>query len=153
MATQNFNAWDSADEIEGLDLLDKSHLVEVPFRITSVRFVEGNNGVRRVEVDAENQEGNTFTFQDSSTGVKTQIEQYLALKGLDAAIETGEPVEINLIARNGLRVSKYMVPEKGPNGQDIRGRYREARTYYLTTSGRRAPAAKPAPAKRAPTAK
>lgn len=151
MVTQN--AWDYADQLDGLDLLDKSQLLDIPFRITSVRFVEGNNGIRRVEVDAEKRDGETFTFQDSSTGVKTQIEQFLAAKGLDAAIETGEPIEMNLVAPNGLRVSEYQVPERGPNGQEIRGRFRQAKTYYLTTSGRRAPVKATPAAKRTPAAK
>lgn len=151
MATQSQNLWNTAEALDGLDLLDKSHLIDVPFRIFSVMFVEGNNGVRRVEVDAEKQDGETFTFQDSSTGVKAQLEQYLTSKGIDAV--DGEPVELNLIAPNGLRLSEYDVPERGPNGQEIRGRFRKAKTYYLTTSGKRAAVKATTPAKRTPAAK
>lgn len=146
----NNTKWHDADQLDGLDILDKSHLVDEPFRIFSVRFIENKDGIRRVEIDAEKLSGETFTFQDSSTGVKTQIEQYLASKGLDAAIDSGEPVDISLVAPNGLRVSEYEVPERGANGQEIRGRFRKAKTYYLTTSGRRTPVKAAATPKRTP---
>lgn len=158
MATQNTtpaNAWDSADQLDGLDILDKAQLIDVPFRITGVQFSESNTGALIAYIDAEKQDGEEFTFLDSSTGVKAQLTAYLTGRGLDACVESGDYQELSLVAPNGLRVSEYDVPERSPNGQEIRGKFRKAKTFYLTTSGRRnarksAPAA--APAKR-PTAK
>ncbi len=152
MTTPNLPTdWSDAEVLEGLDILDKSQLVGVPLRITGCIFQPSNQGVSICYIDAEREDGYAFTFLDSSTGVRAQLVKRLTEKGLDAAVQTGEYVELNLVAPNGLRLSTYMIDEKGPNGQPLRGKQREAKTYYLTTSGRRTAreqAAKPTPAKR-----
>lgn len=137
MAQNNVTSWDTAETLEGLDIVDKATLLDTPFRITGVEFKENNQGVRICYIDAENKDGNEFTFLDSSTGVCAQLTKYLTDNGRDAGIETGEYIECNLVAPSGLRVSEYDVPERGPNGQEIRGKFRRAKTYYLTTNGRR----------------
>jgi hypothetical protein len=144
MATQN--AWDSADQLDGLDLIDKSNLIDIPFRITGLYFQENNSGVSICYIDGERQDRSTFTFSDSSTGVRAQLVQYLTSKGLDAVVETGDYQEISLVAPSGLRVSEYEIGDRGRPGKT-----RMAKTYYLTTSGRRAAAKgaeKTAPQKR-----
>lgn len=150
--------WDSAETLEGLDILDKSQLKDVPFRITGCMFQENKEGISICYIDGERKEDSyEFTFLDSSSGVRQQLVKYLTDKGKDAALDTGEYVELNLFAPNGLRVSEYMVDERGPNGQPIKGKQRAAKTYYLTTSGRRTvrseAAAKAAAPKRGTTAK
>lgn len=155
MATENtMSIWDSAEELDGLNIADKTTLLGLPFVITGVSFRETNQGVRMVEVDVVTLESDEYTFTDSSTGVKAQLEAYLKTKGLDAGIDTGELIPLALKAPEGLRVSEYEVPERGPNGQEIRGRMRKARTFYLTTSGKRAGAVEARrTAKRTPAAK
>lgn len=123
--------WSDADQLDGLELVDKATLIAIPFRITSVYFETNTRGVEYVYVDGETQDGGGFTFNDSSTGVRAQIITHLKQKGLDAAVDSGEVVPLNLVIPRGLRASEFDVT-------DDRGRPKRARTYYLTTSGKRA---------------
>ncbi len=132
--------WQNADQLDGFDLIDKSNLVGVPFRISSVRFDQNAAGVSYVYCDAENAIGDTFTFNDSSSGVRAQIVAFLSSRDMDSAVDTGVLVPMNLVAPRGLRVSEYEV-------RDDRGKTKNARTYYLTTSGQRASEPVVSPAK------
>lgn len=143
MATSNLPAaWNQSAKLDGLALTDKSALIEIPFRITGVSFrTSSTNGARLVEVDAEGVDGSTFTFNDSSTGVKEQLVSYLGSIGKDHVVELDDEYLAlseteKLVVPDGLRVSEYDVPEK-INGRET-GRLRKARTFYLTTSGERA---------------
>jgi hypothetical protein len=129
--------WETEEVLDGLDILDKSQLVDVPLRILGCAFKPNNENVSICYIDAERSDGYAFTFLDSSTGVRAQIVKYLSDKGLDAAVDSGEYVEFKLVAPQGLRLSEYEIPVKAPNGQPIPGKVRLARTYYLTTSGKR----------------
>lgn len=129
--------WENEEVLEGLDILDKSQLVDVPFRILGCAFKSNNEGVSICYIDAERTDGYQFTFLDSSTGVRAQLVKYLTDKGLDAAVENGEYQEFRLVAPQGLRLSEYEIPVRAPNGNPVPGRTRTARTYYLTTSGTR----------------
>ena len=124
-------AWGQADQLDGLDLVSKDDLIGVPFRIFSVWTHTNKDGVRFMNAEAEYASGETFAFNDTSTtGVRAQILEYLAKAGKDGASD-GDVVSVNLVALRGLRVSKY-------TQKDARGRDREAKTFYLTTSGKRA---------------
>lgn len=121
--------WGSnVDILDGLDLLDKSELLDRPFLIESVWFEVGQRSVEYVYVQGQFEDGTEFTFNDSSSGVYKQIESYLALK--ETKPELGQVVPIRLVIPSGLRVSEYEV-------RDDRGREKKAKTYYLTTSGKR----------------
>jgi len=151
------NNWQNDEVLDGLDILDKQQLIGTPFRILGCVFQSNNDGISICYIDAERADGYTFTFLDASTGVRAQIVSYLTGKGLDAGLDTGEYIDFKLVVPNGLRVSEYEVPQKGPNGQQIGTRTRMARTYYLTTNGQRGAAgkasSKPAAQKRTTAAK
>lgn len=120
-------SWNDAEVIEGVDLVDKAELLGMPFLITSVEFTENAQGVNFVYVSAENVDGNRFQFNDSSTGVRQQVAHKLTQLGRDAVIESGGQVDLRLIVPRGLRVSEYLVKDRGT------GKSKMARTYYLTT--------------------
>lgn len=121
--------WGSdVDILDGLDLLDKAELVDRPFLIESVWFETGQRAVEYVYVQGQFEDGTEFTFNDSSSGVFKQIESYLAKK--DHKPEIGQVVPLRLVIPRGLRFSEYEV-------KDERGRDKRAKTYYLTTSGKR----------------
>lgn len=121
--------WGSDVEIlDGLNLLDKADLIDKPFLIESVWFETGQRSVEYVYVQGEFEDGTAFTFNDSSSGVFKQIESYLAQKNRKP--EIGQVVPMRLLIPNGLRVSEFEVT-------DERGRLKRAKTYYLTTSGKR----------------
>lgn len=126
-------AWQESEQLDGLALVDKASLVGTPFRITGFYFSENDKSIGYVYVDGEDVDGNTFTFNDSSTGVRAQIIAYLQTKGDDSAVSSGEYVNVSLVIPNGLRVSEFVI-------NDERGRPKNARTFYLTTSGKRAAA-------------
>lgn len=128
--------WGSADQLDGLELVDKHTLKGVPFRITAVTFATNQRGVSYVYVDGENLLGEPFSFNDSSSGVRAQIVAYLTSKGQDSAVDTGITVPVSLVIPRGLRISEFEV-------QDEKNRSKMARTFYLTTSGKR-PAPVPA---------
>lgn len=131
-------AWQNDEVLEGLDIVDKSKLTDVPFRVLGCVFKSNNEGVSICYIDAERADGYQFTFLDSSTGVRAQIVKYLTEKGMDAAVSNeGEYVEFKLVAPEGLRLSEYDIPVRLPNGNPVPGKFRQARTYYLTTNGER----------------
>jgi hypothetical protein len=125
------SGWNAADQLDGLDLVDKGELIGKPFRITSVSFEENARGVSYVYVDAEDANTNGFTFNDSSSGVRAQLVAHLTRIGQDKIIDTGDALELSVVIPRGLRMSEYEV-------KDDYGKTKKARTYYLTTSGKRA---------------
>ena len=130
--THNLPAsWAESEQLDGLDLIDKAELVGRVFRVTGFYFTSNDRDISYAYVDGEDTDGNTFSFNDSSTGVRAQLVEYLKAKGNDAAIDTGEYVKASIVIPKGLRVSEFTV-------KDERGRDKNARTYYLTTSGKRA---------------
>lgn len=142
MVTQLPSEWNQSAQLDGLTLVDKLTLIDVPFRITGLSFrTASTNSARLVEVDAERADGTTFSFNDSSTGVKEQLVSYLGKIGKDHVVELDDEYLAfteaeKLVVPDGLRVSEYEVPEK-VNGRNT-GKMRKARTFYLTTSGERA---------------
>lgn len=128
------SSWSDTPLLDGLDLVAKHELVgtaEDPktFRILGVWFETNKDNINFVYVDAENVKGERFCFNDSSSGVRAEIVQYLTERGMDTVVDTGERVDIKLVIPRGLRVSAY----KAQDGRT--GRTVEARTYYLTKSG------------------
>jgi hypothetical protein len=128
-ATVNPADWGKDVEVlDGIDLLDKAELIGKPFLITEVRFQTSTRGYDMVYVNAQFKDGTVFQFVDSSSGVKTQIENFLELKEIMPK-GNDEIVPIKLLILKGLRVSEFVAT-------DERGREKKARTYYLTTSGK-----------------
>lgn len=123
-------AWSDSPQLDGLDLVDKASLLGTPFRIMSVRFETNVRGVGFVYVDAEDVNGEPFTFNDSGSGVRAQIIDFLESTGHPAPADDTAPVAVSLVIPRGLRVSEFDV-------KDEMGRTKKARTYYLTTSGKR----------------
>jgi hypothetical protein len=115
--------------LDGLNLIDKAELVGKPFLIKEVWFETGTRGIEYVYANAEFASGEEFSFNDSSSGIRSQIEQYLKVKKVDP--EVGQTVPLRLVIPNGLRVSNYEV-------FDERNRPKMTKTYYLTTSGKKA---------------
>jgi hypothetical protein len=127
MATPS--VFDGFDVIEGFDPQDKASLVGVPFGITGVRFRKNDRDVVFAEIEAVDAHGEMISIQDSSSGIRDQLSRYLASQGQKA--EVGEAwADIKLFVPRGLRVSTYEV-------HDVAGKTKQAKTYYLTTEGRR----------------
>jgi hypothetical protein len=150
VAENQTNLWDDADEIEGLDLVDKATLVGVPFLVTGIHFTVNNDNVSYVWLDAINRAGEPFTFNDSSSGVRAQVIEYLGKIGKSDAVETEEIVSVKLKVGKGLRVSEY--DREVPDARSGKMVWKRLRTYYLTTSGKRetpAPKAAAAAARKA----
>ena len=120
--------WSDAEVLSGLMLIDKMELLNVPFMITGVKVTVNDRDVVMVWVEGQRRDSTRFTFVDSSTGVKAQLDDYLASKGLGGTLD--EWIDVRLVSPQGLRVSKYTT-------KDERGKDREARTFYLTTNGQR----------------
>lgn len=116
------------DILDGLQLKDKAELVGEPFLIEKVWFETSQRSVEYVYIQAQLRDGTEFTFNDSSTGVYRQVESYLVSKGHKP--EIGQEVDVRLVIPDGLRFSEYDI-------KDERGRDKRAKTYYLTTSGKR----------------
>jgi hypothetical protein len=130
--------WANVEVIEGLDIVDKTKLIGVPFCILGATFKSNNSGVQTCYIDAEYENGDMFTFTDSSTGVAAQIKVHLAEKQLDHIIsEEGEYADFMLLAPRGLRVSEYDRQLRTPNGAVIPNKTAPAKTYYISTSGER----------------
>jgi hypothetical protein len=127
--TTQWHDGSAAVMLDGMDLVDKAQLVGVKFRITGVKQTVGARDVAYVYVEGEQEDGTTFTFNDSSSGVRDQLEKFLA--GMGKAELLDEWVDVSIVAPKGLRVSEYPV-------KDERGRERMSKTYYITTAGRRA---------------
>jgi hypothetical protein len=125
------DAWADATVLEGVDLIDKATLVDIPFLITGAKFTVNARDITMVWVEGERIDKTTFTFTDSSTGVLATMLDYV--KGVLGGVVPSQDVWTNLrvVAPKGLRVSHYTV-------KDERGKDRDASTYYLTTSGQRA---------------
>ncbi len=128
--TQANGAPEGADVLDGFEPIDKAALVGKPFLITGVRFRENERDIVFAEVEITQGEGaEPESLQDSSTGVRDQLSAYLVNKGVKFEIG-GDWVDVSLYAPRGLRVSEYEV-------HDAAGRAKQAKTYYLTTQGRR----------------
>ena len=122
----NFDALaKTAAVIEGFDLLEKAELVGVEFIITSVRWQTGARNVGYVYVNGVKRDGTRFTFNDSSTGIKAQLMEALSRANLSTEYDTGEEIPFVVHVPRGVRVSEYVI-------QDVKGKDRNARTYYLT---------------------
>lgn len=124
----NFDALvKDAKVIKGFDLVDKAELVGVEFVITGVRFESGARNVGYAYINGIKRNGEKFTFNDSSsTGIKAQIMDAVSDEKLPTEYDTGEVVPITIHVPRGVRVSEYQIT-------DVRGKDRNARTYYLTT--------------------
>lgn len=114
----------------GLDIRDKAELVGLPFRMTGFKPSLGARDIAYMYVEAEDRDGNKFTFNDSSSGVKAQAEAFLTSRP-DIKADADGWFNLSIIAPRGLRFSEYDV-------KDDRGKDKKARTYYITTSGTRA---------------
>jgi len=141
----NITAWGTDVEVlEGVDLLDKSELIGKPFLITGVWFETNKHGIEYAYVEGMFENGVTFEFNDSSSGVRAQLITYLEDRNRMPA-SPDEIVSLKLAIMKGLRVSTFEVV-------DVRGRAKTARTYYLTMSGAKPEAPKPAAKPHAKTA-
>lgn len=123
------DTWGEVEALDGADVVDKTELIGTPFLISAFKFNVNDRGIVTAWVEVENEDGETFTFTDSSTGVKKQLQDFRDARPSLEADEDGY-YETRLLAPKGLRVSTYTT-------KDERGRDREARTFYLTTAGRR----------------
>lgn len=113
--------------IDGLELVDKAALVGVPHVITEVSFETGARNVEYAYIDGYRiDDGGSFTYNDSSTGVRQQLIKHLG----DRVPTDGASVRVNIRVPAGLRVSEFEV-------KDDRGKTKTAKTYYLTGSGKR----------------
>lgn len=119
--------WADADVLDGADVRDKSELLEVPFLLTAVRESVNDKGIAITWAEGEDLHGKGFVINDTSTGVRAQLHDYLNGKGMTMSEEWQT---IRLVAPRGLRISRFKVT-------DHTGRERDAATYYLTTSGAR----------------
>lgn len=130
MATQIPAAWGKAKRISIMERRDKAELVAVPFLIKRAE-VTSKDGYTTIRVVAEDVEGKSFEFTDSSTGVKEQLLGLLEAEGFSkqiANLETGEfDIAGGLVIDGGLRVSNY--EKELPSGGK-----RMAQTYYLVAS-------------------
>lgn len=115
------------DTIEGFNPIDKAELVGVPFGVTGVRFRENDRKVTFAELEIITADGEVLGFQDSSTGVRDQIRDYLVTIKKTAGVEW---VDLNLFVPAGLRVSAYDVVNE-------LGQTKKAKTYYLTLTPRK----------------
>ncbi len=147
------SAWNDAEVMDGLELTEKATLVGKPFLITAVQFTEtvrqsDDAIISYVYVDAIDTNDQPFTFNDSSSGVRSQLVEYVRSKGLADVIESHAVTAVRLVAPNGLRVSEYDQEINDP--RTGRPTVRRARTFYLTTSGKRVqPVADAKPARKA----
>lgn len=131
--------WGDADQLDGFERTDKHDLVGVPLRITGVTNGLNNRGVEIMYLDGERADGTTFTITDSSgQGIKGQVLDYLDTKGV--TVEEDKVVAVSIVAPKGLRLSVYDPTDK--DGNPVIGRdgkpLKDVKTFYLTTSGRRA---------------
>ena len=138
VTTTQTTAWgsDAAEVLAGVDLVQKAEMVNVPFLITGVKFTHNpNSNIGYVFVEFETSPGGERRmFNDSSTGVRQQLEEFAGVKGWAGAkgtIELDKWYDTRVLCPKGLRVSEY--DTKDERGRDTRGR-----TFYLTTSGGRA---------------
>ncbi len=135
------DAWDSADVIElpGNDLVNKQDLLGVPFLITEFSFRANASGNEIVDITALDKSGQPFDFNDSSTGVRKQLIEFLESR--DVRVVHGEIHAYRIACLKGLRISEYPVTDR--NGAPVmepgpKGKQRIGRTYYLALSGKKA---------------
>lgn len=126
--------WNDAEILDGLAIVAKAELVDVPFRIIGIYFETNKSDISFAYVDAEYANGETFTFNDSSTGVRAQLIEYLKGRGRDSIVDTGAYETVSIVIPRGLRVSEFEVKATTESGRFVD---KMARTYYLTTSGKR----------------
>jgi hypothetical protein len=151
--------WNTADVLEGSDYVNKATLVGEPLRLVSVTFVTNKSGILFANVEAEQTNGDIIAFNDTSQGVRAQLQTYVAERYNVEDVELDALYELNLVCPRGLRESVFglnardeIVREDDPKA------VRKGRTFYLTSGGNRpapnAPtestAAKKTPAKKAP---
>lgn len=121
---------DGAVVLDGADIVDKSEMIGKPFVITAVKNSVNSRSIVTMFIEATPKDGDPVTFTDSSsTGVREQIQKYLVSTGQGDVLD--EWITVQIVAPRGLRVSKY-------TATDNRGKDVPAKTYYITTSGRRA---------------
>ena len=140
-------SWNDAEYLPGYDLVDKRELADIPFRIFGIYFKTNDQGVNFVYVEAERVDGTRFAFNDSSTGVRQQLAEYVAETNREAVIDTGERVPMNMVAPRGLRFSEFEV--EVTNKVTQKAEMRKAKTFYLTRRGDVTETASPLPAKAA----
>lgn len=122
--------WADATVLDGVDLIDKTALVGTPFLITGAKFTVNARDITMVWVEGELSNGDTFTFNDSSTGVLAEMSEYVKRVNNGETPALDAWTDLRVICPRGLRVSHYTV-------KDERNKDRAASTYYLTKSGRR----------------
>lgn len=126
-------AWgtEPVEQFEGHDLTDKAALVGTPFLIIGAE-VERNaeRGYDRVYVYALDVNGTEFEFADTSkNGVKLQVQEMLAERGLNPAPDGGFQA-LRVACMKGLRISEFEFEDQKT------GKTRDANTYYIHGAGR-----------------
>lgn len=131
------NAWGvEVETLAGVDILQKSELIDVPFLVTAVKFTINASQTEFAWIEGKRQDGSGFTFNDSSSGVKAQITAYMTERGMDVAtLDTWVDFPKGLVIPKGLRVSEYEVDVLNQRNQM---ETKTVKTHYLTTSGQRA---------------
>jgi hypothetical protein len=117
--------WDLAKPLAGFDQYDKGELVGKEFLITKVWFETNKRNINYAHFDGEFRSGKAFTTQDSGTGIRAQLAEYI--ESLGKTITDGEIYDVAIHVPRGTRVSVFpFIDEKGVE--------KKARTYYLTKS-------------------
>ena len=124
--------FDGAQEIGGLDFVDKATLINIPFLITAVSWRINRSGIRMVWCDILTLDRTEATFSDSSatSGIRVQIEElWAANHGGEEPTYTEDEIwqACRIVVRNGLRVSEYPTPG-GKKGET-------SRSFYLAANG------------------
>ncbi len=132
------DAWGDVEVFAGHDLTEKKELVGVPFCILGVEIERNEErGYDTAYVYAMDVNGTQFEFADSSsTGVRAQLQAYMADKGFPPHAGAGH-VAFRLAVMKGLRVSEFKFTDQET------GKKRDAAVFYLTAG---MPAQKPAAA-------
>lgn len=115
--------WDTAAPLAGFDVYDKAELVGKEFLITKVWFETNKRNINYAHFDGEFRDGKSFTAQDSGTGIRAQLAEYI--ESLGKTLTDGEIYDVAIIVPRGTRVSVFpFIDEKGIE--------KKARTYYLS---------------------
>jgi hypothetical protein len=127
-------AWgtEPIETFAGHDLTEKKELVGVPFLITGVEIERNEErGYDIAYVYAIDVNGTEFEFSDTSnTGVRTQVQAYMAEKGIDPAPGAGHK-PFRLAVMKGLRVSEWKAVNEETGKNETRS------VYYLTAGVRK----------------
>lgn len=136
-AAATMNAWGiEVETLAGVDVLPKTELLDVPFIITGVKLTANDKGTEFVWIEGRRIDKTTFTFNDSSSGVRAQVLALLTEKGLDVAtLDVWIDLAVPVLVPKGLRVSEYPVDVLNQRNQM---ETKMVKTFYLTTSGERA---------------